>query len=92
MADLRAAWSKAYEQLVLDNNENQIRGITSNIISLLLKAGGDPSSINRWTDEHGAKWVMSGALVSPDVVAASINRFFFTDRYRCRYSYTDRYR
>lgn len=77
MAELRVAWSEDYAHLSLDNNANLIRGIMTNIISLLFKAGWEPSNLNCWTDEDDAKWVVSGALVFPDVVAEAIDRLFF---------------
>jgi len=77
IGELRVAWSKAYNVLRHDNVERHIRGIMSNLISMLLKAKWDPSTMNCWTGDDDTKWVMSGTTVSPDTVAAALNRKFF---------------
>ena len=78
VGELGAAWSKAYNILKHDNSEKHIRGVMSNLISMLLKAKWDPSTMNRWTGEDNIKWVMSGTKVSPDMVAAALNKQFFS--------------
>ena len=77
LVDLQVAWAKAYRLLEADNAEKHIRGIMTNIISLLLKANWKPTTVNCWIDPEGYKRVMSGASVAPDVVAAAINKPFF---------------
>ena len=77
IGELRVAWSKAYGFLKHDNSAKHIRGVMSNLISLLLKAGWDPSTINCWIGDNNTKWVMSGIAVSPDTVAAALNRKLF---------------
>ena len=77
VADLVAAWSKAYEQVAPAKNEILMRGTMSNIISQCFKAGYDLSTLNCLTDFHGATWVMSGAQVSLGILVAAITRLFF---------------
>ena len=77
LVDLQVAWAKAYRLLEADNAEKHIRGIMTNMISLLLKANWKPTTVSCWTDPEGYKWVLSGASVALDLVAAAINKSFF---------------
>jgi hypothetical protein len=81
MGRLKIAWARSADhmQYTCAQNSNvhpNIIGIMSNVITILIKAKWFPKALHVWQDEHGSSWVMSGAKLSPDVVANAINRSF----------------
>ncbi len=54
------------------------KGIMSNLISILVAAGWQPTLFNCWTDESGDRWVLTDFSVSSDVVANAIIKAFFS--------------
>ena len=64
----------AVESIKQPNGMNNVRGIMSNLISLLLRAGWSPTNLFNWQDADGCTWTMAGVRVSPDNVAAPITK------------------
>jgi hypothetical protein len=69
---LRVAWANARNKLVADNIPKNIRGLMSNIINILIRAGWDPRQFNVWNDDDGSTWAIVSVKASPDSVAAAI--------------------
>jgi hypothetical protein len=81
MGELKIAWARATDHLQHTyaqnkNVQSNIIGVMSNVIAILIKAKWFPKALHVWQDEHGSSWVMSGAKVSPDIVANAINRSY----------------
>ena len=74
---VRVAWTKAASILTNKPCHSNVLGLMSNLILLLLKAKWTPVSSHAWKDPSGQLWTMAGTSVSPDNVAAEINRDLF---------------
>ena len=71
--DLRAAWAKAKETLTsCDKPINNVTGILSNVICILIQAKWSPIAYNVWRDDIGNIWAIVNLKISPDNVATAI--------------------
>jgi len=69
---LRKAWFEARTSLGDNPCVNDIKGILSNVIYILIKARWKPIAYNAWRDEDQSLWVLTPGEVSPNAVTAAI--------------------
>jgi hypothetical protein len=75
--EIRNAWAKAKNKLRNSNNNiNDVHGIMSNVIHMLIQAKWDPIAPNMWVDPEGNQWIIQNMKVAPDVVAAALTKSF----------------
>lgn len=86
--DLRDAWSKAVEHFKTNYNHKDIKGVMTNLIALLMRAGWVPVNMFCWKDSAGSTWTMGGIKVSPDTLAAAVIKdLFLLELRRARHHY-----
>ena len=69
---LMDAWTSAISSLASTPAScRKVRGLLSNVICILLRAGWSPSAFNRWEDRDGDVWILNGSI-SPDKCSSAV--------------------
>ena len=77
ISKIKQAWPIAVEAVKQPNGIQNVKGIMSNLILFLIKAGWFPTNLFSWKDPREANWTMSGVTTSPDIVAAAVIKDLF---------------
>ncbi len=78
LIEINLSWPLARDRLVSSTSPvNDIRGIMSNMIFILISAKWSPVACNAWRDHEGTLWVLNNSSVSPDIVASAICKSHF---------------
>jgi len=82
LGDLRSAWAEVVNSNAGDLIHIPVRGILTNVISILTKAKWSPRTVNCWMDPRGNRWTMSGTHTAPSIVAGMVNQDLFKEELR----------
>ena len=78
ISDLRSAWLEAKKYLTIlrgtnsHNSYKGVRGIVSNVMSLLFNLKWEPVAWNCWRCPRGDPWIMDDHSVAPHIIAHKI--------------------